>query len=43
MLGHAKKGMTDRYAKDRAWLLVPAVLNAWQKILAKWFDKGRTL
>jgi hypothetical protein len=33
VLGHAEEDVTDRYAKDKARLLAPAVLDAWQKIL----------
>lgn len=38
VLGHAEEDVTDRYAKDKARLLAPAVLVAWQKILGEWFD-----
>ena len=38
VLGHADEDVTDRYAKDKARLLAPAVLDAWQKILGKWYD-----
>ncbi|TGE21550.1 hypothetical protein E5K00_14800 [Hymenobacter aquaticus] len=38
VLGHAEEDVTDRYAKDKARLLAPAVLDAWQKILGEWFD-----
>ncbi|MCI1188711.1 phage integrase SAM-like domain-containing protein [Hymenobacter sp. DH14] len=38
VLGHADEDVTDRYAKDKARLLAPAVLEAWQKILGEWYD-----
>ena len=38
MLGHAEEDVTDRYAKDKARLLAPAVLDAWRKILGEWYD-----
>ncbi|WP_223653191.1 phage integrase SAM-like domain-containing protein [Hymenobacter psoromatis] len=38
VLGHAEEDVTDRYAKDKARLLAPAVLDAWQKILGEWYD-----
>ena len=38
VLGHADEDVTDRYAKDKAQLLAPAVLEAWQKILGEWYD-----
>ena len=38
VLGHADEDVTDRYAKDKARLLAPAVLNAWQTILGEWYD-----
>ena len=38
VLGHAEEDVTDRYAKDKARLLAPAVLDAWQKILGDWYD-----
>lgn len=31
--------MTDRYTKDKARLLAPAVLDVWQKILGEWYDR----
>ncbi|HEX8429294.1 hypothetical protein [Hymenobacter sp.] len=43
VLGHADEDVTDRYAKDKARLLAPAVLDAWQKILGKWYDREPTL
>ena len=39
VLGHAEEDVTDRYAKDKARLLAPAVLDAWQKILGEWYDR----
>ncbi|UYZ58029.1 phage integrase SAM-like domain-containing protein [Hymenobacter latericus] len=39
VLGHAEEDVTDRYAKDKARLLAPAVLDAWQKILGDWYDR----
>ena len=38
VLGHAEEDVTDRYAKDKARLLAPAVLEAWQAVLGEWFD-----
>ena len=38
VLGHAEEDVTDRYAKDKARLLAPAVLEAWQAILGEWYD-----
>ena len=38
VLGHADEDVTDRYAKDKARLLAPAVLDAWRKILGEWYD-----
>ena len=38
VLGHAEEDVTDRYAKDKARLLAPAVLEAWQEILGDWYD-----
>jgi len=38
VLGHAEEDVTDRYAKDKAQLLAPAILNAWQSVLGEWFD-----
>ncbi|GAA3998467.1 hypothetical protein GCM10022408_06620 [Hymenobacter fastidiosus] len=39
VLGHADEDVTDRYAKDKARLLAPAVLEAWRNILGEWYDK----
>ncbi len=39
VLGHADEDVTDRYAKDKARLLAPAVLGAWQEILGEFYDK----
>ena len=38
VLGHADEDVTDRYAKDKARLPAPAVLDAWQAVLGEWFD-----
>ncbi|MBC6697326.1 phage integrase SAM-like domain-containing protein [Hymenobacter sp. BT190] len=38
VLGHADEDVTDRYAKDKARLLAPAVLEAWRKILGEWYN-----
>ncbi|MCC3156410.1 hypothetical protein LJ737_04130 [Hymenobacter sp. 15J16-1T3B] len=38
VLGHADEDVTDRYAKDKARLLAPQVLEAWQQILGDWYD-----
>jgi integrase len=38
VLGHADEDVTDRYAKDKARLLAPAVLDAWRKILGEWYE-----
>jgi integrase len=40
VLGHADEDVTDRYAKDKARLLAPAVLESWKLILGEWYDKG---
>lgn len=42
VLGHADQDVTDRYAKDKARLLAPAVLDAWKAILAEWYDQAPT-
>lgn len=39
VLGHAEEDVTDRYAKDKARLLAPAVLDAWRKVLGEWYDR----
>ncbi|WP_133256972.1 tyrosine-type recombinase/integrase [Hymenobacter edaphi] len=39
VLGHADQDVTDRYAKDKARLLAPAVLDAWKVILGDWYDQ----
>ncbi|OGX86386.1 site-specific integrase [Hymenobacter glacialis] len=38
VLGHADEDVTDRYAKDKARLLAPAVLDAWRAVLGEWYD-----
>ncbi|HEX8327993.1 MAG TPA: hypothetical protein VF629_10670 [Hymenobacter sp.] len=38
VLGHAEEDVTDRYAKDKARLLAPEVLKAWEKILGEWYN-----
>jgi len=38
VLGHANEDVTDRYAKDKARLLAPAVLDAWRAVLGEWYD-----
>ena len=38
VLGHAEEDVTDRYAKDKARLLAPAVLDAWRAVLGEWYD-----
>jgi integrase len=38
VLGHADEDVTDRYAKDKARLLAPAVLEAWRGILGDLYD-----
>ncbi len=38
VLGHAEEDVTDRYAKDKARLLAPAVLDAWRVVLGEWYD-----
>lgn len=38
VLGHADEDVTDRYAKDKAQLLAPAVLDAWRAVLGEWYD-----
>ena len=37
-VGHADEDVTDRYAKDKARLLAPAVLDAWRAVLGEWYD-----
>ncbi|MBG8553066.1 site-specific integrase [Hymenobacter guriensis] len=39
VLGHADEDVTDRYAKDKARLLAPDVLAAWQVILGELYDQ----
>ncbi|WP_310394427.1 hypothetical protein [Hymenobacter sp.] len=43
VLGHADEDVTDRYAKDKARLLAPAVLDAWRAVLGEWYDGEPTL
>jgi site-specific recombinase XerD len=38
VLGHADEDVTDRYAKDKARLLAPQLLEAWHKVLGEWYD-----
>ncbi|RTQ45833.1 hypothetical protein EJV47_23675 [Hymenobacter gummosus] len=38
VLGHAEEDVTDRYAKDKAQQLAPAILEAWRGVLGEWFD-----
>jgi len=38
VLGHAEEDVTDRYAKDKARLLAPAVLEAWRQVLGELYD-----
>ena len=40
LLGHADEDVTDRYAKDKARELGPALLAAWCKVLGEWYDKA---
>jgi integrase len=42
VLGHAEEDVTDRYAKDKARLLAPAVLDAWRAVLGEWYDREPT-
>ena len=38
VLGHAEEDVTDRYAKDKAQQLAPAILDAWRVVLGEWVD-----
>jgi integrase len=38
VLGHADEDVTDRYAKDKARLLAPAVLDAWRTVLGDLYE-----
>lgn len=38
--GHAEVDVNDRYAKDKARLLAPAVPEAWQEIFGDWYDSA---